>query len=225
MNSATTLPNIHNFLDAYTIDNLPWYAIVIGTNNSHYTGLSASPAYRSIRNCSNIPLEILYYKLIERFQQPEFIDKYGVVPAHEDELLFVYLDKGVLRPIHRKKIKEPQNSFAPRDKRNSLVAADIKGTRNGDRQLTTEDKKDHLGILIRIMHRALDSMETKVSYRQIVSRTLDVIEEVVTGDVDNADIEKHETQIKNTWQRYFPTVPTSNSKKPKLAVSNNDKDE
>ena len=115
-------------IEYLTSDDLPWYAIVIGSQDSKNAGLKESSNYRNIRNrCKHIPLEIMYYKLLLHFQQQKGTTRKDI-PTHEDQLLFVYADQNVFRPIHLKEIpgKGAQNARSPREIRDWHVSADIK---------------------------------------------------------------------------------------------------
>ena len=257
-NPSNALPTIDDFPVAYTIENLPWYAIVLGAQDSITAGLKESRTYRNIRK-RHLPLEILYFKLLQTFQRPEYIKEHQVVPTHVDQLLFVVkVDEGIFRPIHRKSevgadvdakigadVGAPvqadvdakvgadvgalvhadvgaQNHATPREHRDSLVTADIKLC--GDRRnLSIEEKKEHLEITIELKRRALDSMKAKLPYRQFVASTLNVIKHVINEDMDDEDIKKYNAQIKDMWERFFPTpkkepTPKKNTSKKRKSL-------
>jgi macrodomain Ter protein organizer (MatP/YcbG family) len=206
--SQNALPTIDNFPAEYTIDpaekkieQLPWYAIVLGSIARNNPVIGESRTYREIRKHSkHIPLEVLYCKLIQAFQQPYYTSTFKQIPTHKEQLLFVHGDKerkGVFRPI-------------PIEERDSLVAADIK-LNGGRRPLLTEEKKEHLEILIQLKRRAFPNPNSP--YEQIVSSTLTAVENVITDDMSDEDIAKHTAQIRDTCERYFPTTNSKHTKR------------
>ena len=217
--SSKEVPTIDEFTDDFTIDSLPWYAIVVGAREMKIAGLKESRTYRNIRKRSKfIPLEILYFKLLETFQQPNYTNTYRSIPTREDQLLFVTAER---KHGHTGECLEHEYSFRPipREERDSLVAADIKSN-GGRRHLSTVEKREHLGITIQLKRRALDTMLPKWPYyREIVASTLDVIERVFHDAMDEEEIAKHQAQIKDTWERYFPT-PKKKRKSLKAAHDN-----
>ena len=90
------------------------------------------------------------------------------------------------------------------------------------RNLSIEEKKEHLEISIELKRRALDSMKAKPPDQQFVASTLDAIKHVINEDMDDEDIKKYNAQIKDTWERFFPTPkkePTPKKNTPKKRKS------
>ena len=209
--SPKALPTIDEFPDVFTIGSLPWYAIVVGAWDLKTAWLKETHTYQNIRDRSKfIPLEVLYFKLLETFQQPNYTDTYRSIPTREDQLLFVtaeYTGKQhghVFRPL-------------PTEARDSLVATDIQFY-GGRRRLSTAEKKEHLGIAIQLKRRALDAKPANIFYQGVVASMLSAIERMLHDAMDDEEIAKHHAQIKDTWERYFPTTTTTtncNNKKRK----------
>ena len=91
------------------------------------------------------------------------------------------------------------------------MSADIKYN-GGRRELTSEEKKEHL---IQLKRRALESME-QLPDVQFVSNMFKLIQKLITDDTTDEDVEKHKGQIMDTWERYFPT----HKKKKKKTLKN-----
>ena len=215
-NRSIVLPTIYDFSDEYTIDDLPWYVVVIGTRESRKKDLGVSCIYRKIRdNCNSIPLEVLYYKILQVVQQPKYATKYRNIPAREDQLLFVYwdTDQNIFRPLH---LKSNIEGASRQDIQDIHVGADMK--KNGtSRELSTEERKYHLGILLKLKRQAIELMAQSMD-KQIVSNLLSAIEEAVHVVTTDYEIEKLSETLTDTWERFFPKSVQIRKKKEQLLV-------
>ena len=131
-----------------------------------------------------------------------------------------------VREEKNQSIEQPQIRYIPiqDNERDEVIRLDMKENRKRDQNGTVvlptlQEEIEYLYISIQIKYRALHCMSTLTSspfaaYGATVKHVLLAIEAAIDkGITDDTHVKKHQFQLKNTWELYFPT-PTVSVRKP-----------
>ena len=188
------VPTMDEFQECYTTDDLPKYAVVLGSTVSSHNRRDASRAYRIARGTNNTSLAVVYERLLSHFRIKGSTTYENKFPQNTDQLLFVRVLKGS-DPKNTKMKFEPLSDRSTRDDR---VLADIRS--NGNRL-----EIDILKTLIDQKRRDLDTLNPAppMSTKFIFMNHLISIETLIKTEQDEMSLMQCKMSIETMWDQFF----------------------
>jgi Ubiquitin family len=189
------LPTIDEFQDYYTTEDLPTYAVVIGSTVRSHNRRAASCAYRIARGASNSSLSVVYERLLSYFRGEGLNTYDNKFPQEADQLLFVLIAE---RSDPSSAIMKFQALTDPL-RRDEVVLADIR--LNGNHA-----QVEVLKTLIDQKRRDLEAMNpvSSMSKKYIFTNHLNVIQALIDNEEhDDMSVLQFKVSIQSMWDQFF----------------------
>ena len=200
--ASCDLPAIDEFQEYYTADDLPEYAVVLGSKVSTYNNRATGIAYREARGTNNTTLSVVYERLLKYYSDKGVATFKKGFPKENDQLLFVHIETCSEKTIKYKPISSGEGS----DKivaRDVIVQKDIRinGSRSPiDILKTLIDQK--LRDLIHLF--PVPQVLQIECNKNIFTKLLCIIKESIeNGAHDEVSINKYKDTVEKLWHILF----------------------